>query len=97
MFLKRRRDGRVKGRGCADGRKQRANTTREEVSSPAIPTESVFFILVIAAKEERDVITMDVPGAFLQTPLNGECVHIRLEGRMTELLAHIDPKMSACI
>lgn len=34
MFLKKKRCGTVKGRGCADGRKQRATTTKEEASSP---------------------------------------------------------------
>lgn len=36
---------------------------------------------------------MDVPGAFLQTDLEGEKMHIKLEGRMAELLAIIDPKL----
>lgn len=36
---------------------------------------------------------MDIPGAFLQTSLKGERVHVRFEGRMTELLAMIDPQL----
>eukprot|EP00178_Gracilaria_changii_P013526 TRINITY_DN381_c1_g1_i1.p1 TRINITY_DN381_c1_g1~~TRINITY_DN381_c1_g1_i1.p1 ORF type:complete len:1004 (-),score=118.29 TRINITY_DN381_c1_g1_i1:1292-3985(-) len=93
MFLKRKRDGRVKGRGCADGRKQRQDAKKGDASSPTISTEAVFLILTIAAKEGRDVMTMDICGAFLQAQLKGERVHVRFEGRMAELLALIDPKL----
>jgi hypothetical protein len=41
MFLTRKRCGRVKGRGCADGRKQRAYTAREDAASPTVATKSV--------------------------------------------------------
>ena len=36
MFLKIKRDGRIKGRGCADGRKQRAQAVKGAASSPTI-------------------------------------------------------------
>lgn len=93
MFLKQKRDGRIKGRGCADGRKQRADAVKGEASSPTISTEAVFLILTIAAKEGRNVMVMDIPGAFLQTELKGEEVHVRFVGRMAELLVMIDPKL----
>lgn len=84
---------RVKGRGCAYGRKKRTNTAKIQVSYPTIATESVFFILVIAAKDRRDVMTMEITENFIQTPLSGEWIQIRLEGRMAEILAMIDPKL----
>ena len=34
MYLKEKRDGRIKGRGCADGRSQRLYTSKIETSSP---------------------------------------------------------------
>ena len=34
MFLKRKRCGKVKGRGCTDGRKQRAYIAKEEATAP---------------------------------------------------------------
>ena len=49
MFLKRKRCGKVKGRGCADGRKQRAYITREESTAPTVSTEAVFLTAVIDA------------------------------------------------
>ena len=54
MFLKRKRCGKIKGRGCADGRKQRAYTSREDAASPTVATESVFLTTVIDALEGRD-------------------------------------------
>lgn len=93
MFLKQKRDGTIKGRGCADGRKQRDYIGKEEASSPTISIEAVFIILTIAAEEGRDVATVDIPGAFMQTELSGEKVIIKFEGRMAEMLAMIDPKL----
>lgn len=93
MFLKKKRDGRVKGRGCADGRKQRKYIPKGDASSPTISIEAVFILVTIAAKERRNVITVDIPGAFMQTDLEGEKIHIKFEGRMAELLATIDPSL----
>lgn len=56
-------------------------------------TESLFITVSIAAKEERDIAVMDIPGAFLQTDLEENNIHIKLQGRMAELLAMIDPSL----
>jgi hypothetical protein len=36
MFLKKRRSGAIKGRGCADGCRQRLDVRKEEASSPTV-------------------------------------------------------------
>jgi hypothetical protein len=92
MFLKRKRCGKIKGRGCADGRKQRAHTAREDAASPTVATESVFLTAVIDALEGRDVAIIDVPGAFMQADMD-ELVHVRFTGKMVDLLLEIDPDM----
>ena len=48
---------------------------------------------MIDAYERRDVATVDIPGAFLQTkmPEEDRAVHVVLDGRMAELLAKISP------
>jgi Reverse transcriptase (RNA-dependent DNA polymerase)/Zinc knuckle len=92
MFLKEKRSGLIKARGCADGRKQRAHTTKEESSSPTVSIEAVFLSCMIDALEQRDVATVDVPGAFMQADMD-ELVHMRLVGTMAELLVRIDPKL----
>ena len=56
MFLKQKQCGRIKGRGCADGRKQRVWTNKEDATSPTVSTEAVLLTSVIDAKERREVI-----------------------------------------
>ncbi len=90
MFLKEKGNGTVKGRGCADGRKQRKTTTKEEASSPTVAIESVMLSCTIDAKEERDVGTVDLPGAFMQADME-DTIHMKLEGKMAELLDLIAP------
>jgi hypothetical protein len=92
MFLKRKRCGRVKGRGCADGRKQRLYKTKQETSAPTVAIESLFLTCTIDAKERRTVVTADIPGAFMQTDVD-EVIHVRLEGPLASLLAKVDPEL----
>jgi hypothetical protein len=70
MFLKQKRCGHIKGRGCADGRKQQIYKLKQEISSPTVSIKSVFLTCTIDAKEGRDVATCDVPGAFMQTDID---------------------------
>jgi hypothetical protein len=90
MFLKRKRCGRIKGRGCADGRKQRVYMTKEETSSPTVTTEGLFLSCIIDAKEGRDVATADIPGAFMQADMNA-VVHVQLTGPLAMMLARVNP------
>jgi hypothetical protein len=92
MFLKQKRSGVIKGRGCADGRKQQEHLGKEDTSSPTVTTEGLMFSCIIDAKEGQDVATADIPSAFMQTNLN-KMVHMRLDGAMAELLVKIDPKL----
>jgi hypothetical protein len=92
MFLKRKRSGKIKGRGCADGRKQRAYVAREDAASPTVASEAVFLTAVVDALEDRHVAVLDVPGAFMQADMD-ELVHVRFTGKMVELLLEIDRSM----
>jgi hypothetical protein len=92
MFLKKKRCGRIKGRGCADGRKQRVYKTKEETSAPTVSVESLFLSCVIDAKEHRKVVTCDIPGAFMQADID-EVLHVRLEGPLAALLMKVDPEL----
>ena len=92
MFLKKKRSGIIKGRGCADGRKQRAYITKEESTSPTISMETVFLMAVVDAWESRKVVVLDVPGAFMQVDMD-ELVHVQFEGEMVDKLLEIDQDM----
>ena len=65
MFLKQKRYGKIKGRGCADGRKQRGSIDTSETSAPTVATEALMLTCVIDAMERRDVATVNIPGAFM--------------------------------
>ena len=92
MFLTKKRCGRIKARGCADGRKQRETTSKEDASSPTVSIEAVMLSAVIDAMEERDVATVDIPGAFMQADID-EVVHVKFEGEIAEMLVKLDPKL----
>jgi len=90
MFLKQKRCGKIKARGCADGRKQRVYKTKEETRSPTVRTESLFLSAIIDARERRRVVTCDIPGAFMQADMD-EVVHVRFDGPLAQLLTRVDP------
>ena len=89
MFLKRKRCGKIKGRGCADGRKQRSYINKEQSASPTVASESVFITAIIDALERRVVVVADIPGAFMHSDMDPE-VYMRLDGLMAELLLEVD-------
>jgi hypothetical protein len=67
IFLTEKRNGDVKGRTCANGSTQREYVGRDEAASPTAVTESIIITSVIDAKEGRDIMTVDIPNAFVQT------------------------------
>ena len=93
MTIKKKRNGTIKGRGCADGRKQRAYLIKDEVSSPTVSLDTLFLSIAIDSFEGRDVATVDVPGAFLQTELkeDDEEIFMVLRGKLAELLCKQNP------
>ena len=66
MFLKQ------KGRGCADGRKQRMSTRKENASAPTVSVEALMFWCTIDVKTGRDIATVDIPGAFMQADMDAD-------------------------
>ena len=66
MFLSQKRDGKVKARKCADGRKKYSTITKVEATSPTFSQEAIF--MITAATEDLEAHHMsviDLPGAFL--------------------------------
>ena len=76
IFLTEKKDGRIKARTCANGSTQRDYIDRDEAASPTALTESHLITAVIDAKQRRDIMTADIPNAFVQTDIekkdNGE-------------------------
>ena len=74
MFLKRKRCGKIKAQGCADGQKQRGKIPPKDTTSLTISTEAVFLTAMIDALENRDVTVIDIPGAFMQANMDNEVI-----------------------
>jgi hypothetical protein len=92
MFLKENRDGSIKGRACADGRKQREGSTKSDATSPAVALESVLITATIYAFEKREMAIMDVPGAYLTADMDEE-VFMCLRGKLAELMVKTAPEI----
>ena len=92
MFLRRKHCGKIKGRGCADGQKQRPNIMKEDSTAPMVGMEAIFLTTVIDTMEWRNVVVLDVPGAFMQAEID-ELVHMRFTEAMVTLLSEIDYEM----
>ena len=75
MFLKQKRTGKIKGRGCADGCKQRVYKTKEQTSAPTVTPEAIFLTGLIDAMEGRKIVALDIPGAFMQAKVD-EKIHV---------------------
>ena len=93
MFLKRKRSGMIKARGCADGRPQREYISKLESSSPSVKTHALFLSCIVDAFENRCVVITDIPAAFFSadwTVDKPDC-YIRFEGMMVNILCQIKP------
>ena len=88
MFLTQKRSGDIKGRACADGRKQRGKIDKEDAASPMVSLESILITCTIEAHENRDVAVIDIPGAFLHTETDKDIVML-LRGKLAELMASV--------
>ena len=93
IFLAEKRDQTIKARTCANGSTQHAYIAREEATSPTAATDAILITGVIDAKQGRDVMTLDVPNAFVQTPIphSGEKVIMKIRGSLVDILLEICP------
>ena len=93
IFLTEKRDGTVKARTCANGSTQREYIPREEATSPTAATEAILITGVLDAKQRRDVMTLDIPNAFVQTeiPERGDKIIMKIRGRLVDILTEICP------
>jgi hypothetical protein len=88
MFLKHKRDGKIKGRPVASGNKQRDYISKEDDSSPNIAREAVLLSCIIDTEEGRDVAVVDIPNIFVQTRVENEkdMDFIKIRGFLVDIL-----------
>jgi hypothetical protein len=93
IFLVENRDGTIKGRTCANGSTQREYMDRDEAASPTAMTESIVITGVIDAKQRRDIMTADIPNAFVQTDIDkkeiGERIIMKIRGPLVDMLLEL--------
>ena len=98
MFLTEKRDKSIKGRMVANGKPSREWLTRGDSASPTAALESILLTTTVDAKEGRDIMSADVPNAFIQTPMPpnkpGEArVMLKIKGILVDLLVKLAPEV----
>jgi len=67
IFVKQKRDGKIKAQKVISGNKQRDYIAKEDASYPTVLAETVMLMCVIDVCEERDVAVVDIPKVFVHT------------------------------
>jgi hypothetical protein len=98
MFLMEKRDKSLKGRMVYNRKPTREWLWREDAASPTAALESIMITGVIKAKEQRDVMTCDIPNAFIQALLpkkdpGEDRVVMKITGVLVDMLVNINPKL----
>ena len=95
MILNQKGCGRVKGRLAYNGKATQDWITKQDKRSPTVLTESIKVSSEVDAHEGRDVLSMDVPNAFIQTILppkaDGERIIMKIRGKLVDWLIDIEP------
>ncbi len=91
IFLRQKKNGGVKARSCANGNPQREHIAKEEAAAPTVALESVFLSSTIDVKENREVVTIDIPGVFLHAD-NKDYVIMKMAGTLAELMVKTNQK-----
>jgi hypothetical protein len=88
MFIKQKRDGKIKRRTVDGGNKQRDYISKEDASSPTVTTESVLLSCIIDAEEKQDVAVLDIPNTFVQTRVENEkdMAFVNIRGIIVDIL-----------
>ena len=98
MFLCEKRDRSVKGRMVYDGKPTREWMSREDVASPTAALESIILTSVVDSFEERDVMTCDIPNAFIQAEMpeikdGEERIMMKIQGILVDMLVDLNPNL----
>ncbi|CAJ1937397.1 unnamed protein product, partial [Cylindrotheca closterium] len=87
----------IKGRLVFRGDGTREWLSREDTASPTASQEAITTTCVIDAHEGRDIMTLDVPNAFIQTYMpdakEGEDrIYMKITGMMVQILIDMAPE-----
>ena len=93
-LIKKKRCGKIKGRTCANGSKQKRYLKHgESISSPTVSLEAIIGTLLIDAHEGRDVAIFDVPGAYLQAEMPKEKkLLMKFRDEFVDIMCEVNPE-----
>ena len=96
MLITRKKSGDVKSRLAYNGKPTRGWIKDEDKPLPTVLTESLFVTCAIDSHEERDVMIMDIPNAFIQASIpkreKGDRIVMKIRGRLVDWLVEISPE-----
>jgi hypothetical protein len=97
MFLKTKFDAKgifekIKARLVADGSKQ-DRALYPDNSSPTVAMQSLLMVLLIAAKEGRKAMKIDIGGAYLNAEMTGEEVIMEMDKMLTSIVKRYLPEI----
>ena len=95
-MIKKKRCGKVKGRACVNGKRQRKYMEKENVSSPTIQLESLILSLIVDAFERRDIATADIAGAYLNANMP-DFILIKLREDSVDILCKCNEKYKSYV
>jgi hypothetical protein len=98
IFLGEKQCGTIKGRMVYNGKPTREWLSREDSASPTAALKSIMLTAVIDAHEERDVMTCDIPNAFIQALMpkvkdGDERVMMKITGVLVNILVELNPEL----
>ena len=94
LLLAEKHSGEVKGRCVFKGNGTREWLTREDTSSPTASLEAIMVTCVIDAFERRDMMSLDLPNAYIQTLMPEDAkarVMMKITGSLVDMMIKIDP------
>ena len=94
-IIKEKRCGKVKGRICADGSKEKRYLQSEDtISSPTVSNEGIMGSFMIDAHERRSIAVVDIPGAYLHASMKHDKrrVLMKLQGKFVDFMCKANNK-----
>ena len=97
MLIEQKEGKPAKGRLVYNGKPTREWLSREDTSSPTVSQEGLHLTIAIDAKEGRDIMSADIPNAFIQTRMEkikkgDERIIMKIQGDVVEFLLQIAPQ-----
>ena len=97
ILLAQKQSGKIKARIVANGSTKISYIDSDNAASPTAASDYVIIIVVIEAKQGRDVMINDFSDDFLQTPVpqdkGDERIIMNIQGALVDILCNIRPEI----